>query len=83
MVPRRHDKLTLERGFCKKTSPAYVHACCALRGVTATNIGISMYLDNFDGPEEEKVGKPLILANEECCPRGRFRRNEDVGQINC
>jgi hypothetical protein len=45
----------LERGFVRKTAPAYVQACCVLRGVTATNVGIGLYLDNFNGTDEEKV----------------------------
>ena len=45
----------LERGYVRKTAPAYVQACCVLRGVTATNVGIGLYLDNFNGTDEEKV----------------------------
>jgi hypothetical protein len=48
----------VERGFVRKTAPAYVQACCVLRGVTATNVGIGMYLDNFTGTEEEKATPP-------------------------
>jgi hypothetical protein len=47
--------LIVERGFCRKTAPAYVQACCVLRGVTATNVGVGMYLDHFDGSEDDKV----------------------------
>ena len=47
--------VNLERGYCKKTSPAYVRACCVLRGVTATNIGVGLCLDNFTGGDEDKV----------------------------
>ena len=49
------DRVDLERGYCKKTSPAYIQACCVLRGVTATNVGIGLYLENFNGTEDEKV----------------------------
>jgi hypothetical protein len=48
----------LERGYARKTAPAYVQACCVLRGVTATNVGIGLYLDNFHGTDEEKVPTP-------------------------
>jgi hypothetical protein len=47
--------LILERGYCRKTAPAYVQACCVLRGVTATNVGIGLYLENFSGSDDEKV----------------------------
>jgi hypothetical protein len=52
------NKAYEERGFCRKTAPAYVQACCVLRGVTATNVGIALYLENFNGTEEEKVPLP-------------------------
>jgi hypothetical protein len=55
MVTLPKVELTLERGYCRKTAPAYVQACCVLRGVTATNVGVGMYLDHFEGTEEEKV----------------------------
>jgi hypothetical protein len=55
MVTAQNRKLIVERGYCRKTAPAYVQACCVLRGVTATNVGVGMYLDHFEGTEEEKV----------------------------
>ena len=54
-VDRLDERDRDERGFCRKTAPAYVQACCVLRGVSATNVGIGMYLENFTGTEEEKV----------------------------
>lgn len=54
-VDRLDERDRDERGFCRKTAPAYVQACCVLRGVSATNVGIGMYLDQFPGTEEEKV----------------------------
>jgi hypothetical protein len=54
-VPQPPQIIDQEHGFCRKTSPAYVQACCVLRGVTATNVGIGVYLDNFSGTEDEKV----------------------------
>jgi len=54
-VDRLDERDRDERGFCRKTSPAYVKACCVLRGVSATNVGIGMYLEQFTGTEEEKV----------------------------
>jgi len=60
----------LERGYCRKTSPAYVQACCVLRGVAATNVGIGLYLDNFTGPEEEKVFLLFFpWVDVDCCQR--------------
>lgn len=57
----------VERGFSKRTSPTYINACCTFRGVTATNVGISIFLENFDGSEEEKVHTLLAQVNVECC----------------
>ena len=53
--PRVPLLLTTARGFCRKTAPAYVQACCVFRGISATNVGVAMYLDHFDGSEVEKV----------------------------
>jgi hypothetical protein len=55
-----------EHGFCRKTAPAYVQACCVLRGVTATNVGIGVYLDNFSGTEDEKVPPTRLLSCTRC-----------------
>jgi hypothetical protein len=44
----------IERGVTRKTSPAYVSACCVFRAVSAANIGAAMYLDRFQGTDEEK-----------------------------
>ena len=60
------DSWGVEMGFARKTAPAYVQACCVLRGVTATNVGIGLYLDNFAGTEEEKV-TPRPQRNEIYC----------------
>ena len=54
-VERYNEQGKDERGCCKRTSPAYIQACCVFRGVSASNVGIGMYLDRFSGTDDEKV----------------------------
>src|SRR5277367_6820738 len=72
-------------GYVRKTAPAYVQACCVLRGVTATNVGIGLYLENFSGTEEEKVTshpERKEIDPLELCERRDLRRNDRVGETH-
>jgi len=55
--------LMVERGFTRKTSPAYVQACCVFRAVSAANVGVAMYLECFPGTEEERVFLLKYMTN--------------------
>jgi len=71
-----------ERGCTKKTSPAYVSACCVFRAVTAANVGVAMYLERFPGSEDEKVYHFNSKLIEEKRLWGDKEYLDDVGQVN-
>lgn len=83
-VERFDERDRDEKGFCRKTAPAYVRACCVLRGVSATNVGIGMYLEHFEGTEEEKVfisGVPGLMVD--CGEGSSLLGDESLGQNDC
>jgi Exportin-5 family len=76
-VDRLDERDRDERGLCKKTSPAYVQACCIFRGVAAINVGIGWYLDNFSGTAEERNAVKSAI-HEEMRTWGKMIASADI-----